>query len=72
MVYGGGGHSESRLTQRVSCLQHEALDDPVEDDTIVVAIAGVCGPVLHSLGTLLREKLNMYVPSCAVDDSCPG
>ena len=72
MMVGGSSYRESRLTERVSCLQHEALDNSVEDDAIVVAIAGVCGPVLHSLGTLLWEKLNMYVPSCAVDDSCPG
>ena len=71
-MYGGGGYGESRLTQRVSCLQHEALDDSVKYDTIVVAITGVCGPVLHGLRTLLREKLDMYVPSCAVNDSCPG
>lgn len=26
-------------TQGVPCLQHEALDDPMEDDTIIVTIA---------------------------------
>lgn len=26
-------------TQGVPCLQHEALDDPMKDDTIVVAVA---------------------------------
>ncbi len=72
MMYGGTSHCKLKLTQGVSCLQHEALDDSVEDGAIVVAIAGVCGPVLHSLGTLLWEKLDMYVPSCAVNDSCPG
>ena len=28
-------------TQRVACLEHEALDDSVEDDAIVVAVLGM-------------------------------
>lgn len=66
-VTGQGQH-----TQRVPSLQHEALDDPVEDDTIVVAIPGVGGPVLHSLGALIRKELDMYIPSGAVNDGSAG
>ena len=59
-------------TQGVPSLQHEALDDPMEDDTIIVAIPGVAGPVLHSLGALIREELDMYVSSSTVDDGSAG
>lgn len=34
-------------TQWVACLQHEALNDAVEDDAIVVAIAGMRCEVLN-------------------------
>lgn len=61
-----------RPTQGVPSLQHEALDDPVENDAIVVAIPGVSGPVLHSLWALVREELDMYVPSGTVNNGGAG
>ena len=67
-----GVRGKAQHTQRVSSLQHESLDDPVEDDTIIVAIPGVGGPVLHSLGALIREELHMYIPSGAVNDGSAG
>lgn len=61
-----------RLTQGVPSLKHEALDDSVEDDTVVVAVPRVAGPVLHSLGALVWEQLDMYVSSGAVNDGRAG
>ena len=60
------------FTKRIPSLQHEAFDDSVEDDTIVVAIPRVGDPVLHSLGALVREQLDMDVTTSAVDDGCLG
>ena len=63
---------QGQHTQGVPSLQHEALDDPVEDDAIIVAIPGVGGPVLYSLGALIREELDMYIPSGTVNDGSAG
>ena len=53
-------------------MQHEALDDSVKDDPIIVAMPRVCDPVLHSLGALLREQLDVDVAPSAVKDGCSG
>lgn len=45
-----------RLTQWVACLQHEALDDSVEQHVVVVAVLGVRGEVLNRARTLLWEQ----------------
>lgn len=69
-VEGVGGQGQH--TQGVPSLQHEALDHSVEDDAIVVACPGVSGPVLYSLGALIRKKLDMYIASGAVNDGTAG
>ena len=43
-------------------LDHELLDDPVEDVAVVVAVPRVHAEVLHRLGALLREQLHVDVP----------
>lgn len=58
-------------TKRVPSLQHEALDDSVENDAIIIAVLAVGGPVLHSLGALLREQLEMDVAPGGVHDGYP-
>jgi hypothetical protein len=35
------------LTQRVACLQHEALDDSVKYDIIIVLISGMSSEVFY-------------------------
>ena len=47
-------------------LDHELLDDPVEDVSVVVTVARVHAEVLHRLGTLLREQLHVDVPNGGV------
>ena len=42
-------------------LNHELLDDPVEDVAVVVAVPRMDAEVLHRLGTLLREELHVDV-----------
>ena len=49
------------LTQRVTSLQHKALDNPMEDDVVIVTVLGVRGEVLNSARTLLREQLESDV-----------
>ena len=44
----------------------------MEDDAVIVPVPGVTGPVLHSLGALVREELDVYVSSGAVNDSSAG
>ena len=38
-------------------LDHELLDDPVEDVAVVVAVPRVHAEALHRLGAFLREQL---------------
>lgn len=61
-----------RLTQGIPSLQHEALDDSVESNAIIVAVPRVAGPVLHSFGALVGEELDVYVSSGAVNDGSAG
>jgi len=44
------------VAQRVAGLNHEVLDDAVEYDVIVVAVAAVRSEVFHCLGALLLER----------------
>ena len=63
------GHT---LTQGVARLDHEALDDAVEDDAIVVAVARVRGKILHGLGAVVGEQLEVHISFGGVQDSPPG
>ena len=45
--------------QRVSSLYHELLDHPVEDVPVEVGVPRVHAEVLHGLGTLLGEELQV-------------
>ena len=47
---------------RVTTLHHEILDDAVEEDVVVVAVAGVHREVLHRPGALLSKQLHVNVP----------
>ena len=55
------------LTERVSGLYHERLDDAVEDVAVVVAVPGVHAEVLHRLRTLVGEQLQVDVAQRGVD-----
>ena len=58
-----------RRTQRVSCLDHEALDDSMKDDAIKVAILGMGGEVFDGLRALLWKQLQSDVALGRVHDS---
>ena len=40
----------------------------MEDDVVIVAVFGMAGEVLHSLGALVWEQLEPDIPLCCVDD----
>ncbi len=58
-----------QLTQRVSCLQHEPFDDPMEDDAIVVAVARMRGEVLNGAWALIWEQAHGDVTPAWRDDA---
>ena len=45
--------TSSAVATRVSCLDHETLDDAVDDVAVVVTLPAVHAEVLHRLGTPL-------------------
>jgi hypothetical protein len=49
--------------RRVTGLDHEALDDAVEDDVVVVAFQAQLHEVAACLGRLLGPKLQLHVTS---------
>mmetsp|Transcript_23682 Transcript_23682/g.40764 ORF Transcript_23682/g.40764 Transcript_23682/m.40764 type:complete len:459 (-) Transcript_23682:586-1962(-) len=49
------------ITEGVASLEHEALDDAVQDEAVVVPVANVLREVLHGLRALFREELDVYV-----------
>lgn len=58
-------------TEGVAGLEHEAFDDAVEDDAVVVAVARMRREVLHRLGALVWEQLERDVALGGVDDGSP-
>eukprot|EP00967_Tisochrysis_lutea_P084238 scaffold117647_cov32-Tisochrysis_lutea.AAC.1 len=55
----GWARTSCAIAERVSRLNHEALDDAVEDDAIVVAVACVRHKVLHRLRALVWKQLEV-------------
>src|SRR2546426_1311390 len=47
------------VTFRVTALRHETRNDPVEDQTVVEALLGQRDEVLHRLGRVLGEELDL-------------
>ena len=60
--------SDVGRTKGVASLHHEALDDSVEDDAVVVAVLRVRREVLDGLGALLGEELERDVALGGVHD----
>lgn len=58
-------------TEGVACLEHEALDDAMEDDAIVVTVARMRREVLHRLGAIVWEELESDVTLSRVDNCRP-
>jgi len=54
------------LTKRISCLQHEALDDAVEDDTVVVTVLRMAREVLNCPWAFVGKELESDVALCRV------
>mmetsp|Transcript_7364 Transcript_7364/g.22768 ORF Transcript_7364/g.22768 Transcript_7364/m.22768 type:complete len:240 (-) Transcript_7364:1190-1909(-) len=61
------GGASCAIAERVSRLNHEALDDAVEDDAIVVAVACVRHKVLHRLRALVWKQLEVDLAVGRID-----
>ena len=61
--------SKQKRTQRVAGLQHEALDDSVEDDAVVVAVLSMCREVLHRLHHKTPPSASHALPAAACTDA---
>mmetsp|Transcript_36226 Transcript_36226/g.61099 ORF Transcript_36226/g.61099 Transcript_36226/m.61099 type:complete len:235 (+) Transcript_36226:285-989(+) len=55
------GCSTRAVSQRISSLQHEALDDAVDEQVVVVAVLAVAREVLNRLRALLGVQLEVDV-----------
>ena len=51
----------------VAALDHELLDDAVEDDSVVVAVLTVCGEVFAGLGSDVGEKFECDRTLCGFE-----
>ena len=60
-VVAPNGLSAGAVTLRVSGLDHKALDDTVEEVSVVVLVLDVGGEVLHRERGELREQLHRDV-----------
>ena len=60
------------VPERVPGLQHEPLDDAVEDDVVIVPVSAVRCEVLASLRARFREQLDVDVPDGGVNDRGAG
>jgi hypothetical protein len=56
------------VPQGVPRLHHEALDDPVEDEVVEVAVLAVGREVLHRARALLRVQLHVNVAVVGVNN----
>mmetsp|Transcript_92567 Transcript_92567/g.215086 ORF Transcript_92567/g.215086 Transcript_92567/m.215086 type:complete len:315 (+) Transcript_92567:573-1517(+) len=59
--------STCSITLWIASLDHETLNDAVEDSVVVIAVLGMNREVLNSLGALLEEQLNDNITHCCVD-----
>lgn len=62
------GLPPSSVPQRVACLDHEALDDSVEEEAIIVTILAMGGEILDSSWALFRIELQLDVTHGGVED----
>ena len=56
------------ISQRISCLYHEAFDDAVKNEIIIVAIPAVCCKVLHSFWTFLWVQSHVNITHCGMQN----
>lgn len=56
----------STISQRITCLNHKAFDDSVENKIVVIAIPAMGCEILDSFWTLLRVQFHVYVAHCSV------
>jgi len=54
------------VAERVACLDHEFADHAVEDDVVVVAVAGVRDEVFDGFGRGVGEEADRDVAVCGV------
>lgn len=62
------GLSTGTRSRGIARLDHETLDNPMENVPIVVAILGVHTEIFHRFGTLFAEQTHVDVPHGGVDD----
>lgn len=58
----------SAISQRISSLNHEAFNDPMKNEIIVILIPAVCCKVLHSFWTFFWVKFHMNVTHCRMQN----
>jgi hypothetical protein len=58
----------SAISQRISCLYHEAFDDPVKKEIIIVAIPAVRCKVFHSFWTFLWIQSHVNITHCGMQN----
>ena len=66
------GDAPGTVPERVPGLQHEPLDDAVEDDVVVVPVSAVRGEVLARLRARIREHLDVNIADGGVNDRRAG
>jgi hypothetical protein len=62
--------STSAIAQRITSLDHEFSNDPVEDDALKETTPGVADKVLDCFGCLLREQTHVDVSHGGMQRSC--
>ena len=60
--------STSAVSQRISRLYHEAFNDPVKNEIIIIAITAVRCEILHSFWALFWVQSHMNITHCGVKD----
>ena len=66
------GFTSCTVALWISSLDHKAFYNSVEYKVVIVAILGVCGPVLDSLGAVLRVQFNVNLSHRSIYHSFSG
>ncbi len=66
------GVAAGTIAFRVSSLNHETLDNSVEDQVVVVPIFGMSREVLNRFGAILRVQVEMYLSHRSEYDRLAG
>lgn len=66
------GLAASAIATRVASLHHEAFDDTMEDDAVVVAGLRERSKILHRFGCMLRKQSKWDVTKRGMNDRGGG